>query len=232
MEAPREFRQHRYVPPAGACEILFVRHGESAAAVEGSLFPLVDGHGDPSLAPDGVLQAKAAAKRLVEADEAISAIYVSSLQRTHQTAAPLAAALGMTPTVEADLREVFLGEWEGGLIRTRIADGDPIVSQMHLQQRWDVIPGSEPAADFRERVQGAVSRIATVNPDRLVVAFAHGGVIGEAMNIASHATGLRFSGAANGSITHLVVNGDEWTVRCFNDTSHLGVRFSGSDSDL
>jgi probable phosphoglycerate mutase len=52
------------------------------------------------------------------------------------------------------------------------------------------------------------------------------------MNIASHATGLRFSGAANGSITHLVVNGDEWTVRCFNDTSHLGVRFSGSDSDL
>ena len=40
-----------------------------------------------------------------------------------------------------------------------------------------------------------------------------------------HATGARafaFNGADNGSIHHLVVLGDEWKLRCFNDTGHLG----------
>ena len=46
--------------------------------------------------------------------EPIDAIYVTTLRRTHETAAPLAARLGITPIEEPDLREVFLGEWEGG----------------------------------------------------------------------------------------------------------------------
>ena len=36
------------------------------------------------------------------------------------------ARLGIEATVEPDLREVFLGDWEGGLLRRRIADDDPI----------------------------------------------------------------------------------------------------------
>ena len=47
MSNNREFRQSRFQPPPGACEILLVRHGESAPHVEGESFPLVDGHGDP-----------------------------------------------------------------------------------------------------------------------------------------------------------------------------------------
>src|SRR3546814_20869591 len=54
------------------------------------------------------------------------AIYVSTLRRTAETAAALAAALGVTPVVDPDLREVHLGEWEGGLFRQKIAEGDPI----------------------------------------------------------------------------------------------------------
>ena len=45
--------------------------------------------------------------------EPISAIYVTTMQRTHQTAAPLAAHLGLVPAVEADLRAEDL---EGGLL--------------------------------------------------------------------------------------------------------------------
>ena len=40
---------------------------------------------------------------------------MTTLRRTHETAAPLAARLGLTPIVEPDLREVHLGEWEGEL---------------------------------------------------------------------------------------------------------------------
>ena len=97
-EAPEGFRQHRYTAPAEATTILLVRHGESAPAHPDRPFPLVDGHGDPPLHPHGHVQAEAVATRL--RGESIDAIYVTTLQRTHQTAAPLAAAVGIEPVVQ------------------------------------------------------------------------------------------------------------------------------------
>ena len=232
MGEPRSFRQTAFAPDAGACEILLVRHGESAPFVEGESFPLVDGQGDPPLAPDGVVQAQRAADRLVATGEHIDAVYVTTLQRTAQTAAPLLATLKLEATVEADLREAGLGEWEGGEFRRRVADGDPIALKMRVEQRWDVIPGAEPTEAFQARVRRGIERIAQSHPDQLVVAFVHGGVIGEVMNIASGASGFSFLGADNASISHLVVAGEEWTVRCFNDTSHLAPTFSRSASPL
>jgi probable phosphoglycerate mutase len=228
----REFRQARFTPPRGACEILLVRHGESAPAVEGASFTLVDGHGDPPLDPDGVRQAEQTAERLIETGESIAAVYVTTLQRTHQTAAPLLARLGIEPIVEPDLREVFLGEWEGGELRRRVVDGDPIAQQMYAEQRWDVIPGAEPADDFEHRVRRGIERIAAAHPDELVVAVVHGGVIGEVLNIAARTTGFSFLGADNASISHLVIEPHRWVVRCFNDTSHLSPTFSTASEPL
>jgi probable phosphoglycerate mutase len=89
VTAARKFPQSRFSPPPGATEILLVRHGESAPHVEGESFDLVDGHGDPPLAPGGWEQAKLAAQRLIDTGERIAAVYVTTLQRTHQTAEPL-----------------------------------------------------------------------------------------------------------------------------------------------
>src|SRR4051812_12433986 len=149
-----EVRQHRFARPPGAAELLLVRHGESAAAIEGVPFPLVDGQGDPPLHEEGRIQAEKVGERL--AREPIAAIYVSTLQRTVETAAPLAARLGLTPRVEPDIREVHLGDWEGGALRQNVASGNPIALRMRSEQRWDVIPGAEPADAFRARVQGAI----------------------------------------------------------------------------
>ena len=194
--------------------------------VEGAPVALIDGHGDPHLHPDGVVQAELMAERLASTAEPIDAIYVTNLTRTQQTAAPLAARLGLEPIVEPDLREVFLGDWEGGEMRRRVADGDPIAQEMYRQQRWDVIPNAEPAAEFEARVRRGIERIAAAHPDQLVAAVVHGGVIGQAMNIASGATGFTFTGASNASITHLVIETDRWVVRCYNDTGHLWPTFS------
>ena len=221
MATPREYPQRRFSPPPGSCEILLVRHGESAPHVEGQSFPLVDGHGDPPLSPAGVDQAERTAERLAATGERIAAVYVTTLQRTHQTAAPLLARLGQEATVEPDLREAYLGEWEGGEFRRRVSENDPIVVRMYEEERWDVIPGGEPAADFTARVRRGIERIAAAHPDELVVAVVHGGVIGEVMNIASRTSGFTFVGSDNASISHVVVDGDRWIIRRFNDTSHL-----------
>jgi probable phosphoglycerate mutase len=209
-----------------------VRHGESAPHVDGESFDLVGGHGDPPLAPEGVEQAALAAQRLIDTGERIAAVYVTTLQRTVQTAAPLVERLGLDQIVEADLREVFLGDWEGGEFRKRVADGDPIAQLMFVEQRWDVIPGGEPAHQFRNRVQRGIERIAAAHPDELVVAVVHGGVIGEVMNIATGSTGFSFGGVDNASISHIVVTADRWVVRCWNDTSHLSPRFSTAAQPL
>jgi probable phosphoglycerate mutase len=229
---PRAFAQTGFMPPPGATEILLVRHGASAAHVEGESFALVDGHGDPPLAPEGVEQARLAAQRLIDTGERIAAVYVTTLQRTVQTAAPLVEQLGIEPVVVADLREVFLGDWEGGEFRRRIADGDPIAQRMYIEQRWDVIPGGEPAHQFENRVRRGIERIVADHAGELVVAVVHGGVIGQIMNIATGSTGFSFSGANNASISHLVVVGDQWIVRCWNDTSHLSPTFSTAGEPL
>jgi 2,3-bisphosphoglycerate-dependent phosphoglycerate mutase len=124
---------------------------------------------------------------------------------------------------------VFLGEGEGGELRQRVTDQDPVAIAMFEAGRWDIIPGAEPDDDLRARVRRGVERIAAAHPDELVVVVAHGGIIGQVMNIASGATGFAFTGSDNASISHVVVTPQRWIIRCFNDTAHLSERFSTAD---
>lgn len=224
-----EYRQPQFLRPRGATEMLLVRHGESAPARDGEEFILVDGHGDPPLHPAGGEQAERVGERL--AGEDIAAIYVTTLQRTVQTAAPLVARLGLEPIVEPDLREVHLGEWEGGSFRKHVAEGHPIAVQMLTEQRWDVIPGAEPGDVFAARVDAAISRIAARHPDQCVAVFAHGGVIAQILAAATGARLFSFVGD-NASISHIVVHGSRRIVRCYNDTGHLSRHFAAAPEPL
>jgi probable phosphoglycerate mutase len=162
------------------------------------------------------------------AGEPIAAVYVTTLRRTAETAAPLASRLGLVPVVEAGLREVHLGEWEGGLFRIRVAEGHPVAQQMIAEERWDVIPGAEPAEEFATRVRDALVGVALRHPDQTVAVFTHGGVIGQALAQATGSRSFAFAGADNGSISHLVVAEPRWVVRVFNDTAHLDRGFAAA----
>lgn len=213
------FPQRRFEPSPGATEVMLVRHGESEAYVDGEPFSLVGGHGDPPLSPQGIDQARRVCARL--AADGVGAIYVTNLKRTAQTAAPLAAELGLDMQVEADLREVYLGDWEGGIFRKMIAEGHPIGLQMLAEERWDVIPGAEPGDEFADRVRDAITRIAAAHPDQRVAAFTHGGVIGQALALATRSRPFAFVGADNASISHMVITPERWILRGYNDTAHL-----------
>ncbi len=223
-------RQYRFEPPTGATTIVLVRHGESASEHPDRPFPLRDGHGDPPLAPDGEEQARRVGERLAaehRAGRTIDAVYVTTLQRTHQTAAPLVELLArdggvqVEPNVLADLREVFLGEWEQQF-RAKVASGDPIAAAMFTEERWDVIPGAEPGEVFAARLRAGVEAIHAAHPDGRVVAVVHGGVIGQLLAMATGSTPFAFVGADNASISELVVQADgRWRIRRFNDVAHL-----------
>jgi broad specificity phosphatase PhoE len=79
--------------------VLVVRHAEKAST----------GGKDPHLSPAGRLRAKELAHAAGAAG--VTAVYATHLQRTQETVAPLAAALGLTPIVKnADQTEELVQE--------------------------------------------------------------------------------------------------------------------------
>ena len=102
--------------------IYMIRHGKAAAGW--------DGDADPGLNELGRAQAEAVAKKVQALVVTPVPIYSSPLKRCQETAAPLAAAWGVTPQIEAGvgeipppledltertqwLRRVMAGTWEG-----------------------------------------------------------------------------------------------------------------------
>lgn len=199
--------------------MLLVRHGASADAVEGESFELVEGQGDPPLSESGRHQAEQVALRLAQVP--FDGMYASTLRRTQETAAPLVARTGIEPVIDADLREVFLGIWEGGLLRQKAADNDPTFRDVMREQRWDLVPGAESREVFGGRLRAAVERIVAAHPGGLVVVFSHGAAIGEILAQATSSAPFAFVGADNASISKLVVSEDRWVVRGYNDIAHL-----------
>jgi len=220
-ERPRHSAQQPYALPRQATRIVLVRHGSSAVAPPGAEpFGLLDGHSDPPLAPPGREQAEAVCARLE--GERPGRIFVSTLRRTQETAAPLLAALGAEPTVVPELREVHLGEWEGQFTN-RVSSRDPTMAAMLAEQRWDVIPGAEPTADFRRRVDAGLHRVlAETGPGGTAVVFSHGAVIAEICRFVTESRPLAFLFAENTSLTRIAhVRDGNWVLRSFNDVSHL-----------
>jgi len=118
--------------------LILIRHGQTPSNVEGTLDTRIPG---PGLTDLGREQAA----RLPETlrGEAIGAVHVSTMRRTHETAAPLAAALGLAPVERAGIREIAAGglemrgdraavveyletmiRWVGGEDHLRLADGE------------------------------------------------------------------------------------------------------------
>ncbi len=205
--------------PPGSTELLLVRHGASADAVEGEAFELVEGQGDPPLSEVGRHQADQVALRLVR--DPFDGMYVSTLRRTAETAAPLVERTGIHPVVDADLREVFLGEWEGGHLRQKAVDRDPMFEQMLREQRWDVVPGAESREAFGGRLRRAIEHVAAAHPGGRVVVFSHGAAIGEILAQASGSEPFAFINSDNTGISRIVVTPERWIVRGYNDTAHL-----------
>lgn len=206
--------------PSGATQLLLVRHGSSLAGADGVVHGFVDGHSDPPLAPRGHAQAAALADRLRH--EPLAALFVSPLQRTAQTAEPLASATGLRPIVRRDLREIHLGEFEVDFAALAAA-GDERIRRIAREQRWDVAPGAEPMADFTARVAAELDALAElVGPDATAVAFTHAAVVCEACRRATGSEALAFRAVENASITRLVRSArGRWTLRTFNDVAHL-----------
>jgi 2,3-bisphosphoglycerate-dependent phosphoglycerate mutase len=146
--------QRALAAPEGAQEVILVRHG--ACDPPATVGDLISGRSDPSLNERGLKEAAAVTLKLSGLE--IGAIFATPLRRTSETAAATAAATGLEPEILDDLVEVYLGEWEGPGIHQRGARGDAEFVRVMREQRWELIPGAEPAAEFATRVRRGLER--------------------------------------------------------------------------
>ncbi|WP_347353931.1 histidine phosphatase family protein [Intrasporangium sp.] len=147
--------------------LLLVRHGQTAANVARRLDTARPGF---DLTEVGREQAVALAHRLEH--ERLDAIYASDLVRTQQTAAPLAATLGLGVVVLPGLREIQAGDYEMS------TDWGPYVETVATwhDDPTRAIPGGDSGVDFLTRYRRAIHRIAASGHER-AVAVSHGAAI-------------------------------------------------------
>jgi broad specificity phosphatase PhoE len=209
----------------GGTEIYLIRHGDALPGAE----ELQPGDYDAqNLTELGRKQAQALVERL--RGTRFDAIYSSPLGRTRQTAAPLAAALGLEVQLVADLREIELGPMGPALpegatpeemadhMRERLRR---IVLAAMLTGGWSDVPGSEDGTQFRGRVVAAHDQLAARHPGERIICFGHGGTI----NVyAAAVIGLDrdfFVPVANTAISVVRVKGNRRLLLTLNDVSHL-----------
>lgn len=213
--------QDRYRLPQGARQILLIRHGSSVGETMDTIGLGELTISNPCLSPEGESQAELLADYLAE--EEIAAIFVTPLRRTHQTAAPLAARREL-PTVEiADLRELYLGDWEHSFYGHARA-GHPLVSRMFAEESWEVVPNAEPVDAFAARVRRGIEAIVDAVPaGTTVAAFSHAATIAELCRQATGSRPFAFMVPENSSVSRLIIGEQgEWKLRSFNDVAHLG----------
>jgi len=151
--------------------LLLVRHGQTAANVARALDTRPPG---APLTDLGHEQAAALADRL--ADEPVTAVYASTAIRTQQTAAPLAARLGLAVTVLDGVHEVDAGDLE---MRSDEAALEQFAAVYEAWKRGELdakLPGGESARDLRDRFTAAVARVRDAATGSVVL-VSHGGAI-------------------------------------------------------
>lgn len=200
-------------------ELILIRHGRVAS---GKRYFNDSGRSDQPLGEIGIDQAARVLDRLE--GKQIDAIYVSSLTRTHETAAPLAMERGLTPIEREDLSEVFLGDYEGQSFAQMLRDQEPTYLKFIQERKWETFPGAETDAEVRARVTTALDEIVAANQGQTVAVFTHGGIINAFLAIVMGTERMILVSPENASVTSIWMVPAPPLVVAVNDTSHLPDR--------
>jgi probable phosphoglycerate mutase len=153
--------------PPPSTLVLLVRHGQTPTT--GAVLP--GRAGGLHLSDAGREQAAAVAERIAPFGERVAAVYASPLERTRETAAPIAGALGLRVRTDRGLLEADFGEWTGARLKSLMKL--PAWRAVQHRPSTFTFPGGESFAAMQLRIWEAVQRLAGAHPGAVVVAVSH-----------------------------------------------------------
>jgi probable phosphoglycerate mutase len=173
----------RATTPPPPTLVLLVRHGQTPTT--GKVLP---GRAPGlHLADKGRQQADTVAQRVasLQSDKRrVAAVYASPLERTQETAAPIAKALGLRVRRNQGLIEADFGSWTGAELK-----------KLYKLPEWRTVqrnpsgfrfPGGESFTEMQARICGAIGKLCAAHPGETVVAVSHADPIKAAV---AHAMG-------------------------------------------
>lgn len=199
--------------------LILIRHAET----EANASRVWHGSLDAPLTPLGLAQVEATARRIadIHAETPIDHIYVSPLPRARQTAEAIAKTIERTLEVEAGLREMSIGAWEGRTYKH-------LLEIDRLWERWQADPAFAPPEGespvlFGRRVPAIYQKLADAHPDETLLTVTHGGVISSllAQWVGDDPADWRRWDPPNCAISILAQEESFWRPVLINDVSHL-----------
>lgn len=147
--------------------VLYVRHGRTPTT--GSRLP----GRTPGLhlSDEGRKQAEAVATNIVEREGQVAAVYASPMERTQETATPIARALNLRVRTAKGLNECDFGKWTG----RRLKDLMKLKAWAVVQRQPSAFrfPGGESFTEMQTRITGQVSELVAHHPGETIVCVSH-----------------------------------------------------------
>jgi probable phosphoglycerate mutase len=146
--------------------VLLVRHGQTSTT--GSVLP--GRAAGLHLSDAGRAQADAAAARLAGLKD-VAAVYASPLERTRETAAPIAKAVGVRARISRGLLECDFGAWTG----RKLADLMKLPEWRTVQTAPSVFrfPDGESFTEMQQRIVGDLQELVARHPGERIVCVSH-----------------------------------------------------------
>ena len=163
--------------------VLFVRHGRTPTT--GTTLP---GRAPGlHLSAEGLRQADAVATGLAGASAGmpgggVAAVYSSPMERTRETAAPIARAVGRRVRTAPGLIECDFGRWTG----RRLKELSRLKAWKSVQRQPSTFrfPGGESFAEMQARITGQVAELVLEHPGETIVCVSHADPIKAALSAA------------------------------------------------
>lgn len=194
--------------------VLLVRHGQTPTT--GTTLP---GRAKGlHLAEKGEQQAVAVAERIAPFGDKVTAVYASPLERTRETAAPIAKALRKRVRVSRGLLECDFGDWTGQSLKA--LSKLPEWKQVQSYPSGFRFPGGESFTEMQTRITDAVAKLVVTHPGKTVVAVSHADPIKAAV---AHAMGTHLDlfqriVVSPCSVTAILYTSSGPIVLCVNST--------------
>ena len=203
------------MPRTQPTTILLVRHGVTSTT--GKVLP---GRAPGlHLSDTGVAQAQAVAQRIAPLKPA--AIYASPLERTRETAAPIAAAMKKKLQLNKGLLECEFGEWTGKSLTTLSRKAE--WSQVQNAPSTFRFPGGESFTEMQLRMWTTLETLAAKHRGKTIVAVSHADPIKAAVTYAQGVPLDLFQRTVISpcSVTALVIGSGRPMVLCVNSLGTL-----------
>lgn len=207
--------------------LYLLRHGQTAM----SRANVFCGRGlDPALTDEGVAMADAFAAAY--RDRTWTAIYSSPLKRAIDTAAPLAAAKGLTIVEHEELAEIDYGDWDGLTAEAVARDWHDEYERWTADPAWNPPTGGETAIALSQRMTNVIEEITGSHMDGNVLVVSHKASIRVLLCALLGVDVGRFRyrfGCPVGSVSIVEFGGHGPLATAVADRSHLDARLRGLD---